>query len=73
MPYIFKDKLIYIKTRPTNKLEPKFTGPYRVIIDLPDYNYVEIRDVKNTRKISYREIKPCKVDENVIPITKASD
>ncbi|ORD99192.1 TF211 [Hepatospora eriocheir] len=63
----FEGRLVFVKNRDIGKLLPRYLGPFRVIEDCPRYNCVTVNYKGQPIRYSYRDIKPLKKEESIVP------
>ena len=66
VPHTYKGKRCLIKIISSDKLQPKYEGPYEVVEENTRVGIVKIPKGKKLRWISIRRIKPFKEEENVV-------
>ncbi|ORD95739.1 hypothetical protein A0H76_642 [Hepatospora eriocheir] len=65
----FNGTEVYVKNREVGKLTQVYIGPFKVIKDNPDFNTLTVDREGKPYKYTYREVKPSKEEEDVVPST----
>ena len=69
--YLFsKNDTIFIKNEATNKFDPTFIGPFKILEIKANNNIVEIKDRGKSKNVSIKKIIPFKGDEDVMSLIK---
>ncbi len=69
IPTVFLNQKVMVRNLDKTKLTPPFLGPYKVIEEFPEYNSVTVDIDGEDVRYTYREIKPFKEEEGVVPTT----